>query len=168
MQDLQAEGTVNPETTKAMQEALEAAVTRINNGSAGTQTGPADTMGALMSVLPKLLQNDGSGEEMLEKLDALQKGDLTSLRGQVRILRKQGRRMLKSQKRLLVRVSEIQRQQTAVASAVLDLAQQIARITFIEDVPAGEDDYERRDPYAPASHRRTESRPNGDGRHRSQ
>jgi hypothetical protein len=121
-----------------------------------------------MSVLPKLLQNDGSGEEMIEKLDALQKGDLTSLRGQVRILRKQCHRMLKSQKRLLGRVSEIQRQQTAVASAVLDLAQQIARITFFEDVPAGEDDYERRAPYAPARHGRTESRPNGDGRVRSQ
>ena len=168
MQASQAEGTVNTETTKAMQEALEAAVTRINNGSAEPPAGPSDTIGALMSVLPKLLQNDGSGEEMLEKLDALQKGDLTSLRGQVRILRKQCCRMLKSQRKLLARVSEIQRQQTAVAGAVLELAQQMASITFIEDVPAGVDHYERRAPFAPASQRRTESRLNGDGRVRSQ
>jgi hypothetical protein len=155
-----------------MQEALDAAVTRINNGSAephAGNAGPPDTMGALMAVLPKLLQNDGSGEEVLEKIDALQKGDLTSLRGQVRILRKQCRRMLKLQRKLLVRVSEIQRQQTAVAGAVLDLAQQMARVTFIEDVPAGVDDYAgRRPPFPHASHRRTETRLNGDGRVRSQ
>jgi ribosomal protein L29 len=159
---------VNTETTKAMQEALEAAVTRMNNGSGAPSALSPDTMGALMAVLPKLLQNDGSGEEMLEKLDALRKEDLTPLRGQLRMMRKQTQRMLKSQKRLLARVSEIQRQQMAVANAVLDLAQQMARITFIDDVPTDDDDYERRPPYVPPSHRRTESRPNGDGRVRRQ
>ena len=158
---------MNPETTKAMQEALEAAVTRMNNGSAEPHAGPPDTIGALMSVLPKLLHNNESGEQMLERLDALQKGDLTSLRGQVRILRKQCHRMLKSQKRLLLRMSEMQRQQTTVASAVLDLAQQMARITFVEDVPAFDDGYERQAPFAPVSHRRAEPRPNGDGRVRN-
>ena len=160
---------MNTETTKAMQEALEAAVTRMNNGGGAPSALSPDTMGALMAVLPKLLQNDGSGEEMLEKIDALRKEELTPLRGQLRILRKQTHRMLKSQKRLLLRVSEIQRQQTAVANAVLDLAQQMARITFIDDVPTDDDDdYDRRPPYVPASHRRTESRPNGDGRVRRQ
>ena len=158
---------MNPETTKAMQEALEAAVTRMNNGAGAQPALSPDTMGALMAVLPKLLQNDGSGEEMLEKLDALQKGDLTPLRAQVRVLRKQGQRMLKSQKRLLLRVSEIQRQQTAIANAVLDLAQQMERITFLDDVP-NDDDYERRPAHVPPSHRRPESRPNGDGRVRRQ
>jgi hypothetical protein len=151
-----------------MEEALQAAVTRINHAPAEPPAGHTDTIGAVMSVLPKLLRNDESGEEMLEKLDALQKGDLTPLRGQVRILRRQCHLMLTFQKRLLARMGEIEKQQTVVANAVLHLAQQMARITLIDDVPAGEDDYERHAPFAPLSHRRAESRTNGDGRGRNQ
>lgn len=164
---------MNAETTKAMQEALQAAVTRMNNGSNGSaepKAGPTDTIGALagplMSLLPKLLQNNESSGEMVEKLDALQKGDLSSLREQVQILRKQCYRVLKSQEQLLVKVDAIQREQTAVASAVLDLAHQMTRITFIEDAPAGEDDYEREARAAPESYRRAESGTNRDGRGR--
>jgi hypothetical protein len=61
--------------------------------------------------------------------------------------------MLKSQEQLLSKVHEIQRQQVAASGAVLDLAQQMARITFVEDTSAGEDDLERDPPPAPAAHR---------------
>ena len=159
---------MNTETTKRMQEALQAAVTRINNGSTEPQAGPVDTIGAVISVLPKLLRNNESSEEMLEKLDALQKGDLTPLREHMQILRKQFNRMLKSQEQLLVKVDEMQRQQSAVGQVVLDLEQQMARITFVEDVPTGDDDYERAASPARESYRRAESRRNGDGRGRSQ
>jgi hypothetical protein len=151
-----------------MQEALQAAVTRMNNGNGSSEPkiGPMDTMGALMTIVPKLLQGSESSGEMVERLDALQKGDLTSLRGQVQILRKQCYRMLKSQEQLLEKVHEIQKEQTTVARAVLDLAHHMSRITFIEDPPADDFDYayEREPPPAPDSYRRAESRTNGNGR----
>ena len=98
-----------------------------------------------MTVVPKLLQNSGASQEMLERLDTLQKGDLAGLKEQVLILRKQCHRMLKFQEQLLVKVHEIQRQQVAAAGAVLDLAQQMARITFVDDDGAGADDHDDRD-----------------------
>jgi hypothetical protein len=149
-----------------MQDALQAAVMRMNNGngSAEPKVSPMDTIGALMTIVPKLLQGSESSGEMVEKLDALQKGDLTSLRGQVQILRKQCYRMLKSQEQLLEKVHEIQKEQTTVARAVLDLAHHMSRITLIEDPPVDEDYYEREPPPAPESYRRAESRTNGNGR----
>ncbi len=167
---------MSTDTTKMMQEALQAAVTRINNGSAeppagpqaGPQAGPVDTIGAVMSVLPKLLRGNESGEEMLEKLDALETGGLRPLREQIQILRKQCKLMLKSQEQLLAKVDEMQRQQSAVVDAVLDLAQQMARITLLEDAASGDDDYEREAPPVSESYRRAESRLNGHGRGRSQ
>lgn len=136
------------ETTKAMHEALQAAVTRMHgNGSNGNgEHKPAfsgDMMGVLMSVVSKLLQGSESSEELVEKLDALQKGDLTSLREQVRILRKQCFRVLKSQEQLFLKVEEIQREQNNVARAVLDLAHHMARITFIDDATDVEPDDDR-------------------------
>jgi hypothetical protein len=162
------EGAVETETTKAMQEALHAAVTRMNgNGSNGNGEQKAafsgDMMGVLMSVVSKLLQGSESSEELVEKLDALQKGDLTTLRDQVQILRKQCFRMLKSQEQLFLKVEEIQREQNNVARAVLDLAHHMARITFIDDATdIGDDDDDRGVPRASDS-RRTESRANGSG-----
>jgi hypothetical protein len=154
----------NEESTKAMQEALQTAVTRMNSGS-DSKIGP-DMMSTLMTLLPKLLQNNGSGEEMLERLDTLQKGDLASLREQVQSLRKQSYRMLKSQEQLLMKVHEIQRQQVAAAGAVLDLAQQMARIRIIDDIPDYEDDHERDDLSASAMTGRMAARAarNGNGR----
>jgi hypothetical protein len=159
---------VETETTKAMHEALQAAVTRMNgNGSNGTGEPKAafsgDMMGVLMSVVSKLLQGSESSEELVEKLDALQKGDLTSLRDQVQILRKQCFRMLKSQEQLFLKVEEIQREQNNVASAVLDLAHHIARITFIDDATDIEDEDDRVVSRGSDSYRRTGSRTNGSG-----
>jgi uncharacterized protein (DUF58 family) len=121
-----------------MQEALQAAVARLNsgaNGSGESKFSMFQAFAPLLPLLPKLL-NTGASEEMLERLDTLQKNDLWALRDQVQILRKQCERMLKA------RVHEIQRQQVAAAGAVLDLAQQMARITFVEDHGLGDDDEE--------------------------
>jgi hypothetical protein len=150
-----------------MQEALQAAVTRMNsngsNGSSESKGMPTDMMGALMTIVPKLLQGSESSEEMVEKLDALQKGDLAVMREQVQILRKQCHRLLKSQEQLLARVEEIQREQSTVARAVVDLAQHMARITFIDDVPGVDDDYQPEVLHAPESYQRQDSRINGNG-----
>jgi hypothetical protein len=155
--------------TKAMQDALQAAVARINNGATEVKQPIApDMFGMLMTIVPKLLQGSQSSEELVEKLDALQKGDLTSLREQVQILRKQCYRLLKSHERLMTKVEEIQMQQAPMGRAVLDLAHHMSRITFIDDVPGGDDDYEQEPPPVPESYRRAESRVNGNGRARSQ
>lgn len=158
----------NTDTSKAMQEALQSAIARMNNGNGSDhKSNPGDLISAFMPLLPRLFQNNGHGEEMLERIDSLQKGDLAHMREQVQLLRKQCYRMLKSQEQLLMKVHEIQRQQVAASGAVLDLAQQMARITFVEDTSAGEDDLEREPPPAPAVNR---SKPrtgrNGSGRRR--
>ena len=130
------------DTTKAMQEALQSAVSRMNNGTNGTVVEPKvgfmETIAPLLPLLPKLLQSTGASEEVLERMET-QKGDLTSLREQVLILRKQCHRVLAAQEQLLEKVHEIQRQQVAAAGAVLDLAQQMARITFVDDHEADVD-----------------------------
>lgn len=124
---------MSADTTQMMQEALQAAVTRLNgNGSAEARAAPPDTMSTLLSFVPKLLQNNEAGGQMLDKLDALQKGDLTSLRGDVQILRKQCFRVFKSQEQLLTKLGELEKQQAAIGHAVLELANQLARITFVD------------------------------------
>ena len=161
---------MDTDTTKAMQDALHAAVARMNgngngNGSAGgteSRGFSPDMMGVVMSVVSKLLQGSETSEELVEKIDALQKGDLTTLREQVQILRKQCFRMLKAQEQLFLKVEDIQREQTNVARAVLDLAHHMARITFIDDA-GGEDDDERDALHASEHGRRSESRVNGSG-----
>src|SRR5262252_6905310 len=150
-----------------MHDALQAAVARMNgNGSNGVSEAAKgfspDMMGVVMSVVSKLLQGSESSGELVEKLDALQKNDLASLREQVQILRKQCFRVLKSQEQLFLKVEEIQREQNNVARAVLDLAHHMARITFIDDAP-GVDDDDRGALHAGDSHRRTEYRVNGNG-----
>jgi hypothetical protein len=151
-----------------MQDALQAAVARINNG--GTETKPPinpDMFGMLMTIVPKLLQGSQSSEEMVEKLDALQKGDVTSLKSEVHILRKQCYRLLKSHERLLTKVEEIQMQQASIGRAVLDLAHHWSRITFIDDMPGGVEDFEQDAPPADDTYRRAESRVNGNGHGRT-
>ena len=81
---------MDTETTRQMQDALQAAVTRMNgngsNGSGESKGFSPDMMGVVMSVLGKLLQGSESSEELVEKLDAMQKGDITALREQVQVL----------------------------------------------------------------------------------
>src|SRR4030095_13008267 len=148
-----------------MQDALQAAVTKMNgNGSHGLGESKGfspDMMGVFMSVLSKLLQGSESSEELVEKLEALQKGDITSLRDQVQILRKQNFRVLKSQEQLFLKVEEIQREQNNLARAVLDLAHHMARITFIDDAAEMDDDGDRGGPRGSEGGRRAEARVNG-------
>jgi hypothetical protein len=152
---------VEPDTTKAMQEALQAAVARMNSGSSEPRSSPMETFAPLLSMLPALLQNRESGEEVAEKLEELRKGELATLRDEVHILRKQCARLMKSQAQTLARLRDLQRQQAAAADAVLALARQMARIRFVGDVPAGEDDdgYERDVPLGSESTLWERSRP---------
>jgi hypothetical protein len=153
-----------------MQDALQAAVTKMNgngNGSSGLGESKGfspDMMGVVMSVLTKLLQGSESSEELVEKLDAMQKGDITALREQVQVLRKQCFRILKSQEQLFLKVEEIQREQNNVARAVLDLAHHMARITFIDDAAGiDDDDDEDRGARRGADGGRRDPRVNGSG-----
>ncbi|MDP2320398.1 MAG: hypothetical protein Q8O42_13795 [Acidobacteriota bacterium] len=156
---------LSTDTTTAMQDALQAAVKNINGAVAHEpKAPPVDTMSLLMTVVPKLLQGSASSGEMVEKLDALQKGDLQTMREQVLLLRKQCHRLLKSQEQVLARVDEIQQQQLAVGRAVLDLARQLGRITFIEDADEIDEDA---DPEGGADERyRRDGRGAGDGQRR--
>jgi hypothetical protein len=152
-----------------MQDALQAAVTKMNgNGSSGLGESKGfspDMMGVVMSVLTKLLQGSESSEELVEKLDAIQKGDITALREQVQVLRKQCFRILKSQEQLFLKVEEIQREQNNVARAVLDLAHHMARITFIDDAAGidDDDDDDRGARRGADGGRRADTRANGSG-----
>jgi hypothetical protein len=142
------------DSSKAMQEALNATVARMHNGTGNgaapagaTMPAPTDLLGLLVTVLPKLLQNNEASEEMIEKLDekleSLQKGDLTALREQVLLLRKQCHRLLKGQAELLGAVHEIQKQQGVANEAIVELAQQMSRMQIIDPL-AVDDGYEER------------------------
>jgi hypothetical protein len=120
---------VSTENTKAMQEALQAAVKHMNNGGGAA---PTDPMGMLMTILPRLLPNGEEGEELSEKMEAVRK-DVTGVRAEVRVLRKEIFRVFKMQEQLLAELGELQKQQLAVSQAVLDLAGQMARIEIIEE-----------------------------------
>ena len=162
---------MDTETTRQMQDALQAAVTKMNgngsNGNGESKGFSPDMMGVVMSVLTKLLQGSESSEELVEKLDAIQKGDITALREQVQVLRKQCFRILKSQEQVFLKVEEIQREQNNVARAVLDLAHHMARITFIDD-DMDLDEEERSQQRPSDNYRRTRPRANGAGLGRRQ
>jgi hypothetical protein len=159
--------TVEKETTKAMQEALQAAVARMNSGASESRSNPMEMLAPLLTMLPALLQNRDGGEEVAEKIEELRKGELSTLRDEVHVLRRQCSRLVKAQEQTLARLRDLQRQQVAAADAVLELARQMARIRFVGDVPAGEDDdYERDAPLAPESALWGRSRPDNGARSR--
>jgi hypothetical protein len=167
---------VDQDTTKQMQDALQAAIARINPGSGEPKSGllNADTIGVVMSIVQKLLQGSESSEELVEKLDTMRTDDLASLREQVQILRKQCIRVMKSQEQLLAKVDDIRKEQATMGRAVLDLAHHMARITFIDEGPAGdsyaEDDsneeFDEGPLVAPERYNRAEFGVNGNGRRR--
>jgi len=70
---------------------------------------------------------------------------------------------------MLARLCDMQRQQAAAGDVVLELAQQLARIRFVGDLPTGEDDddYERGVPLASESSFWAGSRPSGAVRSRN-
>jgi hypothetical protein len=161
-----------------MQDALQAAIARINPGSGDPKPAllNADTIGVVMSIVQKLLQGSESSEDLVEKLDTMRTDDLASLREQVQILRKQCIRVMKSQEQLLEKVDDIRKEQTTIGRAVLDLAHHMARITFIDDAPAGDpyredeadddEEFEEGPLVAPERHHRADFGVNGNGRRR--
>jgi hypothetical protein len=140
---------MNTDRNKVMQEALQAAVMRMNgSGSGGQPMGsdsamPADPISMLMTFLPKLLQSNESNEEereeLNEKLEALKNED-------IRTLRKQLHRVMKLQEQMLGELQHIREQQSAVGDAVLHLAEQMTRIEIISDLSDEPDGYEREVP----------------------
>ena len=159
---------MDADTTKAMQEALQAAVARMNSAPGDGRPPMADLISAAVTLLPKVLQNFGSGDELLHRIDALRTADLAPLRQEMQALRKQNHRMLKFQEEMLVKIHEIQRQQVAAAGAVLDLAQQMGRISFLDAADEDEDDRELQAPPAPAARDRAPSRAGRIGGNRQQ
>jgi hypothetical protein len=123
-----------------MQDALQTAVNRMNSGDTepSSPSIAPDPLGLIMTILPKLMQGrdeDSGGDEVMEKLDGLQKGDLAALRDQVQILRKQCHRILKSQDEIRAELREMQHQQSTATQAVLALAQQLLRLEIVDSVP---------------------------------
>lgn len=129
------------DTTKAMQDALDAAVRSLNNGNATEAPSPSrspDPFGAIMAILPKLLRGNEAGEELVEKLDKLQRGNITALKEQVLTLRKQCHRLLRTQELVLTQLAEIDKRQSVMIDAILDLRDQMARVVIVEDPPESE------------------------------
>lgn len=119
-----------------MQDALDAAVRSLNNGSATeAPSRSSDTIGAVMAILPKLLRGNETGEELVEKLDQLQKGDITALKEQVLTVRKQCHRLLRTQEVVMAQLAEIDKRQNMMIDAILDLRDQMARVVIVEDPP---------------------------------
>jgi hypothetical protein len=160
-----------------MQDALQAAIARVNTGTGEPKPGllNADTIGVVMSIVQKLLQGSESSEDLVEKLESMRTDDLASLREQVQILRRQCVRVMKSQEQLMGKVDDILKEQTTIGRAVLDLAHHMARVTFIDDAPAGDpyrddgenEDYDEEPLVAPERHNRTEYGVNGNERRRT-
>lgn len=124
---------MSTDSTKAMQDALQAAVNRLNGGGGEAP----DPIGILSALLPRLLAHgdDEERDEVLEKLEGVQREDLAPLREEVLQLRKAVHRALKLQEVTLAQVREIAAQQRAVGDAVLELARQMARVQILEDLP---------------------------------
>jgi chromosome segregation ATPase len=134
------------DTAKAMQEALQAAVSRMRGGDAATApptTPLSDLIGGVVSSLPKLLQNNEANEELIEKLDekieSLHKGDITDLRAEMVILRKQCQRLVDGQEETWRVLQDIRRQQRAANLAIAQhleaITQHLARMTIIDNLP---------------------------------
>jgi hypothetical protein len=131
---------VSTDTTKAMEEALQAAVARMAKSEAGGASPPVDPMGLLMALLPRLLASNEEREDLAEKFEGLEKDALAPLQEEVRGLRKQVHRVFKMQGEIVEELRGLREQQTAVGSAVLHLAEQMARVQIVDDLSEDPDD----------------------------
>lgn len=131
---------MSTDTTKAMEEALQAAVTRMTHGDKAPSATPTDPIGLLMALLPKLLSNDEERGDLVEKLEGFEKETMVPLQEQVKGMRKQLHRLARAQDEVLEALRELREQQTAVGNAVLHLADQMARIELLDE-PDPQDDY---------------------------
>lgn len=121
--------------TKAMEEALQAAVTRMNKPAGGGGSGLTDPLGVIAAVLPKLLENRGEREDIGEKIDGLRTEDIAPLREQMQLVRKKLHRLGKAQEEMMGALDQLRAQQTAIGDAVLELVQQMARVEILDGVP---------------------------------
>ena len=131
------------DSARAMEEALQAAVARMHAGSARPAgDGPPDAIGLMMTVVSKLMQSNESREDLIERLDGIQKEDLAIVRSQLKVLRKQvqllveaNSQLLQTQQGMLAELRELCQQQATVGNAVVDLADQMARVEILEELP---------------------------------
>jgi hypothetical protein len=124
-----------------MQDALQDAVARMaKQDGGGGGNGAPNPMSVLLAVLPKLLANNEERDELVEKLEDLEKGTFSPLQEQVQGLRKQIHRVFKIQQEIVDELRSLREQQTAVGNAVLHLAQQLARVEIVDDLPDDSDE----------------------------
>jgi hypothetical protein len=121
--------------TKAMEDALQAAVARMNGTNGAGHSAPSDPLSMVASLLPALLQNRESREDILEKLDELQSEELSTLREQMRLARVQIHRLRKSSQEVIEVLHQMREQQAAIGEAVLHVARQLARFERVDDMP---------------------------------
>jgi hypothetical protein len=128
---------LSTDSTRVMQEALQAAVARMNNGSPPAPSSPPpDTLGLLATLLPKLLNSQGEErDELAERIEALQKEDLAPLRAEVQALRRNLHQVFKMQQRIVAHLNALDQRQEATSGALLDLAGQMARVQIIPELP---------------------------------
>jgi len=128
-----------------MEEALQAAVSRMNRSetNGGHVPPTTDAIGLIAAVLPKLLENRGQREAVVEKIDEIHTEDLVPLREELRLVRKQVHRLHKANEEMMALLHQLREQQTAVGDAVLHIADQMARIELVESVPDDAEPYDR-------------------------
>jgi superfamily II RNA helicase len=113
-----------------MEEALQSAIARMSKQE--SSNGGANPLNLLMAILPKLLANNEEREDLVEKIEGLEKDSLAPLQEQIHGLRKQVHRAMKMQAAIIEELRELRDQQTAVGNAVLHLAQQMSRVGIVE------------------------------------
>jgi hypothetical protein len=140
--------------TKAMEEALQMAVAHMaRQQDGGGGNGASNPLHLLAAVLPKLLSNDEEREDLVEKLEGLEKETFGPLQEQILGLRKQVHRVGKLQEAIIAELQELREQQTAVGNAVLHLAEQMSRIGIVDDQL--DDDFDEPPPPSPPRARPT-------------
>jgi uncharacterized protein YhaN len=127
------------DNNRAMEEALQAAIARMNSGApslpgSGASAGPAlDPIPLLMSVLPKLLERGSDDNDTSEQLASLQKELLQPLREQLARQNQLLERLFNAQKAVLRKLSALETVQSAIGGAVTSLTEQMARIELVDD-----------------------------------
>jgi hypothetical protein len=128
----------------AMEAALQAAVTRMGNGTSapGAASVPAmDPIGLLMTALPKLLESKANPEDLQERLDESLKEELAPIRQQLAAQSQLLEQIFRAQKVLLRELRAVQAVQSAVGGAMSNLTHQMARIEIIDDPPSNDGYY---------------------------
>jgi len=117
-----------------MQEALQAAVKRMNNAPPPPEiASPTDPFSMLMSIIPKLMNSNGDRDDVLDTPDAIKKEDVAELQAGMEAFRKMLYRVSKMQEQTIAELRDLQKHQVALSQAVLDLASHLERIQIVPD-----------------------------------